>query len=303
MYNNFNKNIKICRYNIRMHKFILRQVDSTFDCYQQFVQFYWQAKDISFDCISLNLEKWFSANMCAVLGGLLDELSFTNAIEIHSETPKLFDTLRKNGFLDSYNVPSISDSYHTTIPYLKLNVSENRYFYEYINKDLVNSYAFPNVGETLKRKISESIYEIFINAKIHSNSEYVYTCGQFFPKKDIIEFTIVDMGQGFKNNINGRFNKDMSAVQAIKWAAASGNTTKRNTPGGIGLAILKEFIHFNDGTFQIVSDDGFYEYSKQKEIYNTLSDPFPGTIVNMKFRTNDSCSYYLTKEIDINGIF
>ena len=167
----------------------------------------------------------------------------------------------------------------------------------------MNSYAFPNVGETLKRKISESIYEIFINAKIHSNSEYVYTCGQFFPKKDIIEFTIVDMGQGFKNNINGRFNKDMSAVQAIKWAAASGNTTKRNTPGGIGLAILKEFIHFNDGTFQIVSDDGFYEYSKQKEIYNTLSDPFPGTIVNMKFRTNDSCSYYLTKEIDINGIF
>lgn len=143
----------MCRYSIRIRKFILSQADSTFECYQQFVQFYRQAKDISFDCISLNLEKWFSANMCAVLGGLLDKLSFTNAIEIYSENSKLFDTLRKSGFLDSYNVPSISDSYNTAIPYLKLNVSENRYFYEYINKDLVNSYAFPNVSETLKKNI------------------------------------------------------------------------------------------------------------------------------------------------------
>lgn len=180
---------------------------------------------------------------------------------------------------------------------------ENRYFYDYVNNQLLNARAFPSMGEELKRKISESIYEIFMNAKMHSHSEYVYTCGQYFPKKDIIEFTIVDIGQGFKNNINKRFNKNMSAVQAIQWAAEAGNTTKQNAPGGIGLAILKEFITLNDGTFQIVSDDGFYEYHEGQDVYCTLYTPFPGTVVNMKFRTNDRGSYYLSTKIDVNGIF
>lgn len=271
--------------------------------YQQFVRFYQQTKDISFDHIFINLDQWFSANMCAVLGGLLNNLSFTNDIEIYSGKKALIDVLTKNRFLAGYNIPSILDLYHTTIPYLKLNVSENRYFYDYVNNQLLNARAFPTMSEELKRKISESIYEIFINAKIHSHSEYVYTCGQYFPKKDIIEFTIVDMGQGFKNNINDRFNKELSAVQAIQWAAAAGNTTKQDAPGGIGLAILKEFITLNNGTFQIVSDNGFYEYSEKQEVYRTLYAPFPGTIVNMKFRTNDRRSYYLSTEIDINGIF
>ena len=287
-----------------MHKFILRQVNSTFGCYQQFVQFYQQAKNTTFEHISIKLDQWFSANMCAVLGGLVDNISFTNEVEIYSEKRALINVLTKNRFLAGYNVPSILDIYHTTIPYLKLNVSENRYFYDYVNNQLLNARAFPTMSEELKRKISESIYEIFINAKMHSHSEYVYTCGQYFPKKDIIEFTIVDMGQGFKNNINERFNKNLSAVQAIQWAAASGNTTKRDAPGGIGLAILKEFITLNNGTFQIVSDDGFYEYyNEEQKVYSTLSAPFPGTIVNMKFRTNDSRSYYLSTETDINSIF
>jgi len=99
--------------------------------------------------------------------------------------------------------------------------------------------------EALKRKISESIYEIFVNAQMHSKSEYIYTCGQFYPKKQKIAFTIVDMGQGFKANINNRFRHNLSSIQAIKWATENGSTTKTDAPGGIGLAILKEFITMN----------------------------------------------------------
>ena len=75
--------------------------------------------------------------------------------------------------------------------------------------------------------IAESIYEIFVNAQIHSSTDYIYTCGQFFPRKHKIEFTIVDTGIGFKNAINNRFNGTLSSIQAMKWALKDGITTKK----------------------------------------------------------------------------
>ena len=67
--------------------------------------------------------------------------------------------------------------------------------------------------------------------------------------------------------------------------------------GGIGLSLLTEFIKFNKGKFQIISGDGIYEVG-EKEKAGFLDFPFPGTIVNMEFRTDDSNSYRLSSESD-----
>lgn len=131
----------------------------------------------------------------------------------------------------------------------------------------------------------------------------IYTCGQFFPKKHTIEFTITDTGIGFKNKINKRFNTHLSSTQAIKWALEDGNSTKYDIPGGIGLAIIKEFILKNGGKFQIISDDGFYQLEPQNEQTKLFNGFFPGTIVNLQINTNDTSSYCLKSEIDINDIF
>ena len=147
------------------------------------------------------------------------------------------------------------------------------------------------------------IYEIFVNAQIHSASPFIYTCGQFFPNKNKIEFTIVDTGIGFKEKINQRFNSNLSAIQAIKWAVQDKMTTKIGVSGGIGLAVLKEFIELNKGKMQIVSSDGFYQFDSEGELDNQFSGQFPGTIVNLQFKTDDKHNYSLKNEIDINDIF
>ena len=163
--------------------------------------------------------------------------------------------------------------------------------------ELLSRSDLPKMTEQLKKKIAESIYEIFVNAQLHSNSEYIYTCGQFFPRKEKIEFTIVDMGIGFKKPINNRFNTSLSSIQAIRWALIDGNTTKTDVSGGLGLSLLTEFIKLNKGKFQIISDNGFYEVG-QKENAGFLDSPFPGTIVNMEFSTDDANSYRLSSESD-----
>jgi signal transduction histidine kinase len=154
------------------------------------------------------------------------------------------------------------------------------------------------MGQAAKKKVAESIYEIFENARLHSESEYIYTCGQFFPAKHSLLFTISDTGVGFKNRVSKRFNKELPSTKAIQWAMGEGNSTKLDIPGGIGLAILKDFTSQNGGKIQIVSGDGFYESSSQGSKTRSFDGAFPGTIVNVEFKTNDQSSYSFFTDID-----
>lgn len=287
-----------------MKEFTLSNINSenACKCYNQLVKLYADFKNVEFENINIKLNAWFSANMSAVLGAILDKLSLINSISVISDNSQIISILQKNNFLANYGYQTSPDLNDTTIKYLKLKPSESRYFYFYVINKLLSHPELPDMSNELKKKIYESIYEIFVNAQIHSNTDYIYTCGQFFPNKHTIEFTIVDTGVGFKKVINDRFNYSLSSIKAIKWALQDGNTTKKDT-GGLGLTLLTEFIKLNKGAFQIVSDDGFYEVG---ETENTafLTSPFPGTIVNMKFRTDDRNSYRLASEkCNLDDIF
>jgi len=67
--------------------------------------------------------------------------------------------------------------------------------------------------------------------------------------------------------------------------------------------VLKEFIAMNKGKMQIVSGDGFYQFNADGELVHLFNADFPGTIVNLQFRTDDINNYRLKSEIDINEIF
>lgn len=92
-------------------------------------------------------------------------------------------------------------------------------------------------------------------------------------------------------------------MQAIQWAVQDKNTTKIGISGGIGLALLKEFIFMNKGEIQIVSNDGFFQFGEQKEGIRLFNGASPGTIVNLQFCTNDNNSYILKTELNANNIF
>jgi hypothetical protein len=254
--------------------------------------------------LEISIEKWFSANLCSTLGGVLDLLKEV-AITIHfghvnQRTETIF---RKNDFFSHFSYNRMQDTYDTTIRYLKLKPSDGRYFFEYITKNLLNRAELPLLSSGLKNKISESINEIFTNAQIHSESNHIYTCGQYFPHKHTIEFTISDVGIGIQERVNRRFNSNLTSIQAIKWATIDTHTTKRDRSGGIGLALLKEFIMQNKGKFQIVSNDGFYNLDSIGETFKHFNGGFPGTVINMQFRTDDSSSYCLTEEVDFSELF
>jgi len=283
---------------------VLYNIDNSFESYQQLISFYHNNKNKVFEDIYVVLNRWFAANMSAALGAVLDLLSeYYSTIHFGYMPPKTEQILLKNDFLTYYGKNRGVDVNHTTIRFQKLKPSDGRYFKNYVVEELVGRHELPRMSLALKEKMVEAIYEIFVNAQIHSETDNIYTCGQFYPKKNKIEFTIVDAGVGFMNKINRRFGWSINAEQAIRWAIEDKNTTKEHVSGGIGLALLKEFVEKNKGKMQIVSDSGFYEFGIQGDTFKLFDGRFPGTIVNLQFCTDDNNNYVLENEIDINNIF
>ncbi|MCK9454789.1 ATP-binding protein, partial [Sulfurimonas sp.] len=204
-----------------------------------------------------------------------------------------------NGFLSFYGYPKVYDTNHTTIEYKKLKPSDTRYFNQYLEDELLSRTEFPNMSEAVHDKINESIQEMFINATIHSETDFIYTCGQFFPKDSRLNFTIVDTGIGFAKRIKKDFDMKVSSSDAIKWAMVEGHTTKQNVSGGLGLALLKEFITLNKGKIQIISGDGFYELHDNNEKIQKLDSYYDGSIISMTFKTDDSKTYRFASEEDL----
>jgi len=282
----------------------LISIDSDFKSFQQIIELYHEHKDDLFETIEVNIKDWFKANMCSALGAVLEFFSKNlNTIEFTFSDKKIENILLRNNFLSFFEYGLLPDSNQTTIKYLRLNPNDGKYFKKYVVSELVSREGMPNMSFKVSEKITESIYEIFVNAQIHSESPSIFTCGQYFPNMHLIEFTITDIGIGFKNKINSRFKTNLNSVQAIKWAVADKNTTKVETPGGIGLALLKEFVHLNKGRMQIISDDGYYVYDSERERTKLFDKPFPGTIVNLQFKTNDASLYVTSDEVDQDNIF
>lgn len=256
------------------------------------------------ELIKLKLETWFGGNICSPLGGIVYKAKeLGKKLEIESMPNEIESILRKNKFLEVFDFQQEIDTYNTTIPYIEFDVKNEFEFLDYVEKRVLARSDFPNMSDALKRKIAESLFEIFNNSKIHSDSKVVFCCGQFFPKKNTIEFSITDIGIGIRKRIQSSKDFDLPADTAIKWAMGEGNSTKHDDPGGLGLALLGEFIRINRGAIQIVSDMGYYKLDEEGEFIKKMDCHFPGTCINMKFRTDDASLYCLSNELDSADIF
>lgn len=285
-------------------EFTLSNIRTDFQSLSCLANFHKFLNESKADSILLKFDTWFGANMCSPLGGILNIAKQSGKqFKIEKITDDIESILSRNYFLNIFGIPERVDHHKTTIPYLEFQTENEIEFLDYINNRLLSRSELPNMTKDLVKKIAESIFEIFNNAKIHSESNQVFCCGQFFPRKNTIEFSITDIGIGIKNRIQKYENIDIPAEKAIQWAMIPGNSTKRDDPGGLGLALLLEFTQMNRGAIQIASDEGYYSFNENYEKLLKMDCPFPGTCINMKFRTDDTSQYCLTSELDSSDIF
>ncbi len=256
--------------------------------------------------IDMSRVSWFDADMCAAFGAILYRLGETlNTVKLSNIRPGVESILSKNGFLSHYGGEKIPDRWGTTIPYQRFDVKDDRYFADYIEHELMNRSEIPVMSLGLQKKFRESIFEIFSNAVLHSRTEMgIFSCGQFFPKRNRLDFSVADLGVGIRRNIRDNTGLNLSSIEAINWATHGRNTTKRGSvPGGLGLKLLGEFIDLNGGCIQIVSDTGYWRRENGTTHSMLFNHPFPGTVVSLEINTADTNSYILASELRPEDIF
>ena len=269
-----------------------------------------ETKKCFLDSIEINMKQteWFNAGMCAAFGAILYSLGKnSNTVELIDIPQDIETILSKNGFLSHYGRKKIPDSWGTTIAYKRFDVDDNRAFSDYIENEFIHRPEIPEMSPRLLKKFRESIFEIFSNAVLHSRTKLgIFSCGQFFPNKNRLDFMLVDLGVGMHRNIKEHTGQDLSPDQAIEWATKDNNTTKPKhggIPGGLGLKLLCKFIDLNGGCINIVSDAGYWQRKNKRRTTEKLEHPFPGTVVRMEINTADTSSYSLAPEPTIENIF
>ena len=255
--------------------------------------------------------KEFDANLSAVMGAFLDKLTYDghNIFLRSPKSPGVRRALSRNKFFKAFDLETKYEDRENYIEYRRFGVSDTSAFKEYIGTELIQKKRFPKCSEKAKSKIIESIYEIFANAVSHGGCNNVYCCGEVHTRdgRTMLDLTFVNLGRSVVENVNkflmGKGAAPMSSCKTLEWAFVEGNTTK-SIPGGLGLAILKEFVEMNDGTIQMISGDAMLEIKGKIPTDTVLSKWFPGTIVTVEFNCDDEKEYMLTDEVpDKDNLF
>lgn len=269
----------------------------------------WEQTEACFlDVIELDFADtgWLDADMCAPLGALLYALGERiNTVKLLNIRPSVEQALGRNGFLSIYGRKAVPDRWGTTLPYQRFDPEDDRYFADYVETKLIRRTELPVMSPALLKKLSESLFELFNNAVLHSRTQMgIFSCGQFFPKRDRLNFSIADLGIGIRRNVTENTGLALDAAQAIVWATTGRNTTRRGAiPGGLGLKLLVQFIDLNGGSLQIVSDEGYWRRENGKNRAARLNRPFPGTVVSVEINTADKQSYAFSSGVVETDIF
>lgn len=285
---------------------ISNDIKTDFDGYQQLLLIQHKCLETSDNEIILDFSNvsFFEANLCAVLATIIEIIEDKGkSVKLINFNNYVENILRKNNFLIPYGYSPIFDNYQTSISYKRFdpkNILDDNNFESYIREELLNKKDFPSHSKLLGKHITLRIFELYENARTHGLCRFIHTCGQYFPRKPQkpLNVTIVDTGKNIHENISEFLQKDISAIDAIEWAMINGNTTKKgNISGGLGLDLIFQFIQHNNGKFQLISGNGFWEWHNGNTNTKILDHSFKGTIANIRFNLNDNSHYFLTEEI------
>lgn len=254
---------------------------------------------LQIDCSDMT---WCDANLAAALQGVRHRLRVEQGKLLHFvQVPKMpLQALTAVGFLPAKRPRERS----TIIPLQRFELGAAKDFAAYTQGHFSNK-GLPGMSSAVTQRFYEGIDEIFQNCAIHSKSDLgVFASGQLFPRKDRLDFSIVDQGLGIPDVVRSHTGRNMSDPAAIDWAMTGSNTTRMgDVPGGLGLKILREFIRQNGGRLVIASLNGYWAESGDGVVRRILAQSFPGTAVTIEVNTSDDANYVMSDEIDPGTIF
>jgi hypothetical protein len=273
------------------------RIETNYAGMQQLVNFYKFASKYNNCWFNLNIENllWFDANLSSVLFLYCHLLKKNNNLKFFIDYSSLkgdLNVLSRNGF--AYHIVEDKKSFvpyddrETVIPIKAFKVENADSFVTYIDNLLIKHRGLGNIKFKDKERIKSSYFEIFDNVGIHANSTTpVFACGQYFPGKNELKFSLTDFGDGFLYKIAkhtvGKENIK-HAREAIDWAVKGNSSKENNIKGGNGLKKILTYCLSSGGSLQIVSDGCYWALENRAINTFKLNNHTRGTTIHLIFR-------------------
>lgn len=301
---------------MKQTKIIINKIDTIFDAIYFFDKIIYVIDD---DLVIDFYNADFIRNHFISIIGMGLEIVKKRGVDVEIIKPKsqkVLNSMKRINFLSVFcDEDNKDDIYKTMVKYTNIPLKNNslilQEFTTYFFMQFMGKVG--NLFPKLQKKILQKIFELFSNVFRHSDSALgLYCSGQFYPKQDKFNFTIVDNGITIRKNVNKYLSKEfiksrssldkllgkrfepISAAEAIKWALIDTNSTTGE--GGLGLSLLMELIKASNGSIEIISGNGYYAIKDASEIVKELDKSFEGTIISIELNTHTGTYYFLKEE-------
>jgi hypothetical protein len=267
-------------------------VETTHIGVHEILKFYSYAKKLKYTSIKLTLlnVQHIDANLSSLLFALIKKLKDEQKLYVFVEIPQHMHVLIRNGFIPqlSGTTEKVFDERDSVIPFKQFNADDDDGFATYLTREFFSHRGLDNLSHDKKIALRTAFLEVFTNVLLHANIDSCFTCGQYFPGKGVLKFSLVDTGQGFLRKIKAATNGEVdNARSAIDWAVLPGHSTKARQfgTGGYGLSEIHKYCKENNGSLHIASGDCYWMASGKNPLFSSkLREPFPGAMVNLIFR-------------------
>lgn len=261
----------------------------------ELIRFYHYANALSYTSVTLNISPTLhvDANLSALIIALAHKLRTEKNVRLFIDLGVGKGVFYRNGLISHLqgmgNDNQYPDDRQSTIALTAFNPDEDETYCNYLRNQFFSHRGLDKVARAIKDTLRTHYLEVFTNVGLHANTKLpVFSCGQYFPERNVLKFTLLDLGDGFLKKIqtstNGRVSDDKSA---ILWATEGVNTTKDVKvfgPGGTGLKELKKYCYANNGSLHICSGKGYVNMLNNKTLEFNLPFPFPGSIISIIMR-------------------
>lgn len=255
---------------------------------------YYTSKDFRFDFSDCTFIKQNGVAFLAGLSSYIRKNGGVVSIDEDTIIPAVKMNLAQNGFLKE-----ITGSFEpwdgNSVPLRKYTSRDVDLIETYLEERWIGK-GWIHASNLLSGKIVGNVIELYVNAFEHSKSEIeVFTCGQRFPKNKNLVLTIIDFGIGIPQSVNDFFKEKgekYNGISRLETAFQDGFSTKiRDTPRGIGLDLLKNFIQKNNGSMDIYSNNEYARITSNESAYMNKEFYFHGTAINIKLKCDEM--YYV----------
>lgn len=263
------------------------QIQTSKSGYKQLIQFYKKCQKYHNRTIHIDFSglSWLDGNMCALFDAILFKLNTENSLRFGIDVKYIkrhFDILFRNGFLRDLN--DIDNYTNSAIELNKFSIDDSDRFIDYISEEFLSHQSL-NLAEDVRDNLITCFSEVFSNVELHAETKLpVFACGQYFPQKKRLKFTLLDLGVGYLPNIQEYTKNEItSSKEAINWAITEGHSTKQGTRGGDGLSQILAICKKNKGVLHIVTGDTYWG-SDMGIIESSKVPEFTGAMLNITFK-------------------